>query len=172
MTHAQRQALGGLTQSPSGLLADEMGMGKTLVVLSYILWYQALVEEERRPYYQATFLLIVPGCLLGSWRRELGKHVWPGQISVMWAHPSMPGGKRIQDLVREDLFGKDLLVVTEEALTAEYKTFIQNQDRSLTEKLKKGKEVADVGDELDQEPETAFARGYSLLYNTGRPWHR
>jgi SNF2 family DNA or RNA helicase len=74
-----------------GLLADQMGLGKTLQILSFLVWYHhqfRLKSEETKP-----FLIVAPVVLLENWASEYAKFFSPQDLKILTLH-----GKILQNL--------------------------------------------------------------------------
>ncbi|KAJ8457265.1 hypothetical protein ONZ45_g18379 [Pleurotus djamor] len=86
---------------PGTILADDVGVGKTVQVMASIAFTQQVYLSEQkdtprpplihnRPYYlgkgpvnNAAHLIIVPLCLMGQWRKELQTFFAPGAIDII-----------------------------------------------------------------------------------------
>ena len=71
-----------------GILADEMGMGKTLQTISLILSHRRAQEEFGWPHapLQGATLVIAPVSALSQWHAEILKFSRPGSLSVLLYH--------------------------------------------------------------------------------------
>lgn len=83
------------TLHPGALLADDMGLGKTVQAIAFMAWLQEEAEAGRCA--KEPFLIVAPTGLLGTWRREIEKHL---------------SGKRLGLLV--PAFGSDLKLLREQ----------------------------------------------------------
>ena len=70
---------------PGGLLADDMGVGKTLQVLCFLEWHHA----KKRP--QQPYLIVAPIALLENWRAEYPKFFDKGALDFVTLY-----GKELQ----------------------------------------------------------------------------
>ena len=107
-----------------GILADEMGMGKTLQTISLLLAHRA---KQRTPACQTCeveeglelrgggTLVILPVIALAQWRTELLKWTAPGTFSIFTYH----GPKR--DATPEQLASYDVVLTTYSTLEYEYR---------------------------------------------------
>lgn len=69
--------------SGGGLVANEMGQGKTLEILAFLMeTLQDLCQRTGRPFGQPT-LVVMPKTLLGQWQAEIIKHFPPRTFSVL-----------------------------------------------------------------------------------------
>ena len=76
---------------PGGLLADQMGLGKTLQILSFLVWYHhqfRLKSMEEKP-----ILIVAPVVLLENWASEYAKFFDPIDLKILTLH-----GKVLKDL--------------------------------------------------------------------------
>ncbi|KAI5820879.1 SNF2 family N-terminal domain-containing protein [Pyronema omphalodes] len=106
-----------------GILADTMGLGKTLTTLALIMGsidtarnsvcHIETAEKSASPWVAKTTLIIVPLSLLTNWCEEVGKHVEKGAISVHSYH----GRNRIKDPVRLQEF--DVILTTYSTVASE-----------------------------------------------------
>ncbi|ORY12136.1 hypothetical protein BCR34DRAFT_600883 [Clohesyomyces aquaticus] len=62
--------------SRGDILADDMGMGKTVQVIAF------LVERPPTPEHPA--IIAVPPALMSNWMRELEKWSYPSQLNVLY----------------------------------------------------------------------------------------
>ncbi|KAF3904701.1 hypothetical protein ABW21_db0209453 [Orbilia brochopaga] len=117
------------SEQKGGIIADEMGMGKTLTVLSLIAFTLegknnfkqteskidvfAMDEDVLKQPKGGTLVIVTPS-LLGGWKEELEKHFWPGTISVDVFH----GNDRNAD--ESMLSEADIVLTTYNTLSAEW----------------------------------------------------
>ncbi|KAI0847485.1 SNF2 family N-terminal domain-containing protein, partial [Daldinia vernicosa] len=109
-----------------GLIADTMGLGKTLTMLAAILrsvpaarlfssFYDRLENEYTQKLPTKATLIIVPSSqLLESWQSEIQTHIFPGALSFTCFH----GKKRPRD--NELLCAFDVVLTTYATLAADY----------------------------------------------------
>ncbi|CAI0559180.1 unnamed protein product [Linum tenue] len=91
-----------------GILADAMGLGKTVMTIALLL-----AKPGRRP--RGGTLIICPMALLHQWKDELETHAKPGSMSVFVHY----GGERMND--PSLISGYDVILTTYGVLTAAYK---------------------------------------------------
>lgn len=114
---------GGYQQEPpaqfsGGILADLMGLGKTLSMISLVLSDQERASTEvsnvniERP--RRTTLLIVPSSLFNNWITEFRRHIVPGAISWVQHY----GARRIAN--DTDICQYDLVLTTLKTVSSEY----------------------------------------------------
>ncbi|KAL6058508.1 SWI/SNF-related matrix-associated actin-dependent regulator of chromatin subfamily A member 3-like 1 [Balamuthia mandrillaris] len=107
-----------------GILADQMGMGKTIEVLSLMLTNtfrepdgEASSLEEPKPFTEDTLcktnLVVCPLSVLMQWLEEIKNHTKPGKISIYVYH----GIQRNRD--PEFLAKHDVVITTYSTLAAE-----------------------------------------------------
>ena len=109
-----------------GILADMMGLGKTLSILSLIVgsleeaeqWGQQLSPEmdgEKALIRNSkTTLLVCPLSTVANWEEQIANHIKPGTLKYYIYH----GGNRISDL---DVLSKfDIVVTTYSIVSSEY----------------------------------------------------
>ena len=126
----QKEGLGWLCaqeegEMRGGILADEMGMGKTLQTISLTCAHKAKgrtppgdavkAEESGVPLLGGGNLVIVPVIALAQWRMELLKGTAPGEFSVYTYH----GAKREADPA--ELAKYDVILTTYATLEYEYR---------------------------------------------------
>ncbi|KAK8054079.1 SWI/SNF family DNA-dependent ATPase-like protein [Apiospora saccharicola] len=63
------------------ILADDVGLGKTIQTLALILARSAPEEANNK-----TTLLVVPLCLLEQWKKEIDEKIKPGELNVKIYH--------------------------------------------------------------------------------------
>ncbi|ELR18761.1 helicase Cterminal domain containing protein [Acanthamoeba castellanii str. Neff] len=93
-----------------GILADQMGMGKTIEVLSLIL-----TNHQRDPHsdFAKTNLVVCPLSVLTQWLDEIRSHTASGHISIYVYH----GANRVRDPAF--LAKHDVVITTYSTLAAE-----------------------------------------------------
>ncbi|OIW29966.1 hypothetical protein CONLIGDRAFT_616258 [Coniochaeta ligniaria NRRL 30616] len=122
-----------------GILAEEMGLGKTLEIISLILLHRRPEEGEETfdPYLgrhvrtsKAT-LVVTPPSLLDQWLSEVRRHA--PQLEVMH-YPGLPpvaSGKRDEKAIVRELSRHDVVVTTYDVLRAEVHAAIDPPARSM-----------------------------------------
>ncbi|KAK6337936.1 hypothetical protein TWF696_001411 [Orbilia brochopaga] len=117
------------SEQKGGIIADEMGMGKTLTVLSLIassleeknIFKRTETEidiftmdENALKQPKGGSLVIATPSLLGGWKEEMEKHFWPNSIKFEIFH----GGERnIDELALSEA---DIVITTYNTLSAEW----------------------------------------------------
>ncbi|KAK7908793.1 hypothetical protein PG985_016096 [Apiospora marii] len=107
-----------------GIVADPMGLGKTLTMISLVATDAERVDGRRKSADKAmgervqipTTLIIVPPPLLGTWEHELTTHVAWGAMRYVRHH----GKDRIQSM--SELEGVHVVLTTYHTVSAESKT--------------------------------------------------
>ncbi|KAK7931318.1 hypothetical protein PG985_002030 [Apiospora marii] len=92
------------------ILADDVGLGKTIQTLALILARPAAAKTKNK-----TTLLVVPLCLLDQWEKELKDKVKPGELRAKIYH-SGEARKAVQDWRREPY---DVVITTYDMLKYE-----------------------------------------------------
>ncbi len=87
-------------------LADDMGMGKTIQVLSLLL----ILKREDNGEESRPSLLVVPASLMANWAAE-SERFSPG-LRILIAHPSEYPATELRALDAERLSGIDLVITT------------------------------------------------------------
>ncbi|XP_017412646.2 DNA repair protein RAD5B isoform X3 [Vigna angularis] len=118
-----------------GILADAMGLGKTVMTIALILsnpgrgnsenkdainGHDDIIANKRKNAYamhkvEGGTLIVCPMALLGQWKDELETHSKRGSISIFVHY----GGRRTDDLLF--ISGHDVVLTTYGVLSAEYK---------------------------------------------------
>ncbi|KAH0543143.1 hypothetical protein FGG08_002488 [Glutinoglossum americanum] len=108
-----------------GLLADDMGLGKSLTALSLIVGSLDDIntpaahdkmdspESRREASHSRTTLIVTPKSTLSSWEEQIKTHINPGAVSVHVYH----GEKRETSISR--LLDHDIVITTYDTLTTE-----------------------------------------------------
>ncbi|KAI0450909.1 hypothetical protein F5B21DRAFT_489175 [Xylaria acuta] len=109
-----------------GILADEMGMGKSLCLLAFVLetldegreWARQRRSEEYhrsniKAYSRSTLVIVPSALLINNWLKEVETHLG-GSIKIFKYH----GAGREKDL--EALSDSDLIVTTYQTLCSEF----------------------------------------------------
>ncbi|RYP64438.1 hypothetical protein DL771_008754 [Monosporascus sp. 5C6A] len=111
-------------QLHGGIIADPMGLGKTLTMIALAatdlsvgsIQGQPLQEddavEHKRPV--STTLIIVPPPLLSTWENQISEHVFPGGLKLVRHHAK----SRLTRL--EDVLSVDVVLTTYHTVSAEW----------------------------------------------------
>jgi non-specific serine/threonine protein kinase len=96
-------------------LADDMGMGKTIQVLSLLLVLQQEFTRERRPPGTASSsILVAPASLLANWAAEVER--FAPTLKVLIAHPSSMSAAGLKSMAPEGPANVDLVITSYGAL--------------------------------------------------------
>lgn len=96
-------------------LADDMGMGKTIQVLSLLLVLKRESSRERRDLENsAASILVAPASLLANWAAEAER--FAPTLEVFIAHPSSAGASDLKAMTAERLANVDLVITSYGAL--------------------------------------------------------
>ncbi|KAE8440874.1 hypothetical protein EG329_006361 [Mollisiaceae sp. DMI_Dod_QoI] len=108
-----------------GILADEMGMGKSLTLLALAMHtldrryqdqhYGQPVEprKQRRNHWSRATLIVAPKSTLYNWDLQIKEHLYPDTLRVHLYHGS---GTNVG---REDLLDKDIVLTTYETVCSD-----------------------------------------------------
>lgn len=107
-----------------GILADMMGLGKTLSILSLILtsleqsidFAKQLPPDEDGQLVRnsGSTLLVSPLSTIGNWEEQIATHVKPGSLKYYIFH----GGNRCQEI--DELASYDLIITTYSIVSSEF----------------------------------------------------
>jgi len=96
-------------------LADDMGMGKTIQVLSLLLVLQQESSRGRRQSGTAfSSILVAPASLLANWASEVER--FTPTLKVLIAHPSSVSTADLKEMTPESLADVDLVITSYGAL--------------------------------------------------------
>jgi non-specific serine/threonine protein kinase len=96
-------------------LADDMGMGKTIQVLSLLLvLQQESTRGHRRPGTASSSILVAPASLLANWAAEVER--FAPTLKVLIAHPSSMSAADLETMATEGLVDVDLVITSYGAL--------------------------------------------------------
>ena len=109
-----------------GILADEMGMGKTLQTIALMIAHRsrergAAATRDAGGRYHGGNLVIVPVIAMVQWRTELLRFTPPGYFSIYFYH----GPKRESD--PKVLAKYDIVLTTYSTLEYDYRIATQDQ---------------------------------------------
>ncbi|KAB5563297.1 SNF2 family N-terminal domain-containing protein [Coniochaeta sp. 2T2.1] len=122
-----------------GILAEEMGLGKTLEIISLILLHRRSAERpevfdpylgRQLPVSKGT-LIVTPPSLLDQWIAEIGRHAPGLKIMQYSGLPSMASGKRDEKAILDRLLRHDVVVTTYDVLRAEVHAAMEPPARSM-----------------------------------------
>lgn len=108
-----------------GILADMMGLGKTLSILSLIVgsldqsreWEKQMPSEYEGSHLvrnSKSTLLVSPLSTVANWEEQIAAHVEPGSLKYYIFH----GGNRCQDI--NELAGYDVIITTYSIVSSEF----------------------------------------------------
>ncbi|KZV92709.1 hypothetical protein EXIGLDRAFT_836229 [Exidia glandulosa HHB12029] len=90
------------------IVADDLGLGKTLLLLAHILVSKHTEPvDANSPYCRAT-LIIVPPSLLQMWARKIEEHIQPGRLQFL----VYDGGAVFRNVTAEQLKAYDVVLAT------------------------------------------------------------
>ncbi|KAG8935555.1 hypothetical protein FRC02_007699 [Tulasnella sp. 418] len=116
-----------------GFMADSMGLGKTLTMLSLIL---ATIDDIPANRSNAT-LIMVPLSVLSNWTSQMEEHVVPGKLKYCVYH-----GEAGKKFTAEELKKYDIVLSTLQMVAQEYSA--GSQGAPAKKKAKKGGGLMDV----------------------------
>jgi non-specific serine/threonine protein kinase len=88
-------------------LADDMGLGKSVQVLSLLLVQRQTADAERD---RSPSLLVAPASLLANWTAEIEK--FAPDLKVLVAHPSTTPPRNLKAIKAQKLSGLDLVITS------------------------------------------------------------
>ncbi|WWC70170.1 uncharacterized protein I206_104118 [Kwoniella pini CBS 10737] len=157
-----------------GIIADGMGLGKTLSILSLIM---ATKKDKVDGNFGKTTLIVCPLSVLSNWEKQIGDHVTHNQMTFYTYHGSSKG------VTAKTLEQYDVIITTYNAVAAEAPLDPSNNGRS-PQKVKKAKVapttagplfkvkwkrvVADEGHVL-RNPKAKMTQGFAAL-QANRRW--
>ncbi|KAH7107286.1 SNF2 family N-terminal domain-containing protein [Auriculariales sp. MPI-PUGE-AT-0066] len=115
-----------------GLIADAMGLGKTLTMLSLIL---ATKDEPSLPGYSKATLIVVPLSVISNWEQQISEHIVKGKLK---SHVYYGNGRDAKPSLLEN---RDIVITTYQVVASEYQNFLAenatNEGASGSRKKKK-----------------------------------
>ncbi|KAH9885563.1 SNF2 family N-terminal domain-containing protein [Xylariomycetidae sp. FL2044] len=114
-----------------GIIADPMGLGKTLTMISLIAIDRESQQDCSRDnhdddiQHHPVTLVVVPPPLLGTWQEQIIEHVQPGAIQYRVHH----GKTKLTQ--KAELNGIDMVLTTYHTVSAEWKSIGDNSESML-----------------------------------------
>lgn len=129
---ATRDYLAGLTEPRGGILAEEMGLGKTCELISLICLNKrrSMVNKSSQLsglHSTSATLIVTPLTILEQWKNEIHKHA--PHLTV--AHYSGLSKLKDENASLQDFREKDIILTTYSVLTKEVHYAVDPPDRSL-----------------------------------------
>ncbi|KAL7421932.1 hypothetical protein Q5752_003704 [Cryptotrichosporon argae] len=93
-----------------GIIADGMGLGKTLTTLSLVL---ATKKDEAAPGFSGATLVVCPLSVLSNWEKQIKDHVAPGNLTSYTYH----GATR--DVTATTLASYDVVITTYQTVASD-----------------------------------------------------
>jgi SNF2 family DNA or RNA helicase len=140
-TQEHQRALG----SGGGILADEMGQGKTLGTLAFVLErLKDLCRREGKPYGKPT-LIVVPKTLMQQWRHEIVQHFPPRTFSLLILSEAQNTDVEAEQILRK----YNVVLTTYPTVVSAYKNTLMGATRrtnySMLYKVTWERVIADEG---------------------------
>ncbi|KIL91220.1 hypothetical protein FAVG1_05919 [Fusarium avenaceum] len=111
------------TSIKGGILAEEMGLGKTLEILGLILLHQRSrpltqnkLEAQAKLTPTGATLIVTPPSLRDQWVSEIARHTPSLSVTIYEGRKRMPGN---EDQTVNELAGHDVIITTYSVLSAE-----------------------------------------------------
>ncbi|MBW0465625.1 hypothetical protein O181_005340 [Austropuccinia psidii MF-1] len=104
-----------LTNTPlGGLLADYMGLGKTIQAIALITTSKERLI--RNPHCSTPTIIICPASLNTNWQSEISKHAHAGALQAKIYH-----GPTNHSLSKADILKCDIIITSYNTITQEFK---------------------------------------------------
>ncbi|KAK1261023.1 hypothetical protein QJS04_geneDACA023447 [Acorus gramineus] len=114
------------SEMKGGILADEMGMGKTIQAISLVLSARSIERTETSggasgglPSVRTT-LVVCPLVAMIQWMGEIAAHTEKGSVRVLAYH----GAKRGKELAEKGFGGYDFVLTTYSTVEGEYRNYV------------------------------------------------
>ncbi|EXJ96198.1 hypothetical protein A1O1_01324 [Capronia coronata CBS 617.96] len=113
-----------------GILAEEMGLGKTLEVISLICLHRKPENVECPPGLRqsSATLIITPPSILEQWRQEIKEHAPALRIHH---YEGLSGYRRTGDKLIEELLEQDVVLTTYNVIAKEIHYVMEKPERNL-----------------------------------------
>ena len=161
----QKQAFGAMLQQKSGILADEMGVGKTLPAIAYMVEMMSYRTDINMAHNR--ILLVLPAGLICKWKQEIDRAVCPGGLNVVWGHHSVEGGFNIREVPYKMALEADVLVVSYSGLVTEYHDWCRDDEKDEEHVVSgSGLELEELND-LKAQERGKKSRDKSIIYCEG-----
>ena len=99
-----------------GILADSMGLGKSLSMIALLAMHPtSRFHEAAQVYGQASTLLVVPFALLQTWDDELSRHLHPGVFQWCIYHRSR------SPITIARLLASDIVITTYDTIASQWR---------------------------------------------------
>ncbi|KAI1976973.1 hypothetical protein LOZ51_006526 [Ophidiomyces ophidiicola] len=121
-------------QLKGGILAEEMGLGKTVELLTLICLHRRPESDIQRPSYDGgpvrsgASLIVTPSSILEQWRQEISRHL--SDIQVMY-YPGMQHSRKTDGTLIQQLASQDIVLTTYNALQRDLHFAQDPPDRAL-----------------------------------------
>lgn len=130
----------GIQNIKGGILAEEMGLGKTLEIISLVLLHRR-PEPENNEIFDSYLgrkirpakgtLIVTPPSLLDQWLSEVRRHAPHLEVMHYAGLPPSTSGKRDEKAIISELSRHDVVVTTYDVLRAEVHAAMDPPSRSM-----------------------------------------
>ncbi|MBW0486473.1 hypothetical protein O181_026188 [Austropuccinia psidii MF-1] len=104
-----------LTNTPlGGLLADDMGLGKSIQAIALIGTCKEWLIKN--PQHSTPTIIICPPCLITNWKSKISKHGQAGALQAKIYH-----GSTCHSLSKADILKCDIIVMPYNTISQEFK---------------------------------------------------
>ena len=129
------------SQLHGGILAEEMGLGKTVEMIGLMCLHQRLDNQERTPEEARSLqisnatLIITPPSILEQWKAEINAHA-PSLKVMIYRGIRIAGGEHNDEMITTRLLDHDVVLATYQTLASEIHYSSATPDRSLRQDKK------------------------------------
>ncbi|RPA81742.1 hypothetical protein BJ508DRAFT_414637 [Ascobolus immersus RN42] len=147
-------------ETTGGILGDDMGMGKTLSILSLLAEPQSVPSASSQYLPSKSTLIIAPLSVLGNWEDQKNQHTHPNSLSLLIYHGSAARCTLLESIA--NVANYDIVCTTYNTITHEYRKTAQKNGKSALHCIAWNRIILDEAHEIRNTATKKFQAVHAL----------